>query len=57
MVTNMGDNEPIFICCNGECNWTGPLSDTVHPKHDPNHLLCPECYEVVEELDATEAQP
>lgn len=35
-------------CCNGECNWEGPLEECVHPKHDPEYLLCPECYEVVE---------
>lgn len=35
-------------CANEDCGWTGPIDETVHPKHDAALLLCPECYEVVE---------
>jgi hypothetical protein len=37
------------ICINPECGWTGPANKTVHPKHSPEELLCPECYEVTED--------
>lgn len=41
---------PQMACINEEtCGWTGPRRETVHPKHDPTALRCPECYEVVEE--------
>jgi hypothetical protein len=39
-----------YVCCNPECQWTGKIEDCVHPKHSPNDLLCPECYEVVQIL-------
>lgn len=39
-----------FACCNPECDWTGKREDTVHLKHEPDHPLCPECYEVLEEI-------
>ena len=41
-------NELVYECCNDACPWRGPFSETVHPKHHPDRLLCPECYEVVE---------
>lgn len=43
--------EPVYECCNDACPWRGIESETVHPKHDPSHLLCPECHEVVEKAD------
>lgn len=36
------------VCISDECGWIGPLSDTVHPKHDASMILCPECHEVTE---------
>lgn len=41
----------IFICNNIECGWDGDRDDCVHPKHEPNYLLCPECGETVEWFD------
>lgn len=35
-------------CCNVMCNWRGPVSEAVHPKHEPGKWLCPECHEVTE---------
>jgi len=37
-------------CCNENCAWSGLSSACVTPKHEPHHLLCPECYEVVEPI-------
>ena len=37
-----------YQCCNEACGWSGPLEQTVTPKHVPEQLLCPACYEVVE---------
>ena len=37
-------------CCNALCGWIGKLSQCVYQKHD-NQPLCPECHEVVEEVD------
>ncbi len=34
-----------YLCNSNDCNWIGDWSDTVHPKHDPNNILCPECHE------------
>ncbi|TDR82160.1 hypothetical protein DFP86_102274 [Paludibacterium purpuratum] len=36
------------VCISDECGWIGPLSETVHPKHDASMILCPECHEVTE---------
>lgn len=36
------------VCANGDCEWHGDVSETVHPKHDPSMILCPECHEVTE---------
>lgn len=44
----MKPNEAVLICCNADCQWIGTTSETVHPKHDPTHLLCPVCNEVTE---------
>lgn len=38
----------VVDCCNEKCAWSGLASDCVTPKHEPDHLLCPECYKVVE---------
>lgn len=43
-------SEPIYECCNDACPWRGAESETVTPKHQPDHLLCPECHEVVERV-------
>ncbi len=40
-------NDYYVDCCNEDCGWSGPKSETVHPKHVPDLLLCPECHEVV----------
>lgn len=40
--------EAVYECCSDNCPWRGPRSETAHPKHDPDHLVCPECHEVVE---------
>lgn len=37
------------ICINPDCEWTGKVEDTVHPKNSPEELLCPKCHEVTEE--------
>lgn len=34
-------------CMNEECGWSGDVVDTVHFKHSPDWLLCPECHENV----------
>ncbi len=39
----------IKICCNPNCCWAGDESECVTPHHEPEHLLCPDCYEVVED--------
>jgi len=36
----------LLYACNA-CEWVGEWVNTVHPKHDPNHLLCPECNETI----------
>ena len=41
-------------CCNEACGWSGPLAQTVTPKHVPEQLLCPDCYEVVEQTNPCE---
>lgn len=30
------------------CDWTGPLTATVHPKHVPAQILCPACNDTTE---------
>lgn len=37
----------LLYACNA-CEWVGEWVNTVHPKHDPNHLLCPECNETIQ---------
>ncbi len=32
-------------CMSDECGWVGLMSDCLHPKHDPDNLLCPKCHE------------
>lgn len=32
-------------CMSDVCSWAGLMSECVHPKHDPDNLLCPECHE------------
>lgn len=38
----------IAECCNPDCEWSGPVSETLRWKHDTGDRLCPECHEVVE---------
>ena len=38
------------VCCNSKCGWSGAEKNTVHPKHWTTDRLCPNCYEVTEEL-------
>lgn len=40
-------------CCNDQCEWVGPETDAVHPKHDFGRLFCPKCYEVTEPVEQT----
>lgn len=35
-------------CNNDDCDWVGPISQTVHPKHVPEMILCPVCNETTE---------
>lgn len=35
-------------CCNADCRWVGPASETVQMKHSAPDNLCPNCYEVTE---------
>jgi transcription initiation factor IIE alpha subunit len=44
--------EVMVYCCNADCQWSGPVSQAVHPNHQPTYALCPECGEVVEEIEA-----
>jgi len=37
----------ILRSCNA-CDWTGPESDCVHPKHVPEMVLCPLCHETTD---------
>ncbi len=40
-------HEDVMIyCCNAACQWSGVVSQRVHPKHHPTYWLCPECGEV-----------
>lgn len=36
------------VCCGDGCDWTGPESECVHPKHSPSDRLCHECHETTE---------
>ena len=38
--------EVMVYCCNAACQWSGAVSQMVHPKHQPTYWLCPECGEV-----------
>lgn len=40
--------EQIRECANGDCNWRGPVSETVQMKHGFPNMLCPKCHEVTE---------
>ena len=44
-------DELMVYCCNSDCQWTGPVSKTVHPKRQPSYWLCPQCGEVVEQAE------
>jgi predicted RNA-binding Zn-ribbon protein involved in translation (DUF1610 family) len=33
-------------CCNAACQWSGVVSQMMHPQHHPTYWLCPECGEV-----------
>jgi hypothetical protein len=46
---NDSAHESMMECINSDCGWTGPRSETVHPKHDKTMLCCPECHEIVEQ--------
>ena len=39
------------ICCNIRCEWVGDADDCVCFTHDPDYLMCPNCYDATEELD------
>ena len=40
-------HEDVMVyCCNAACQWSGVVSQVVHPKHQPTYWLCPECGEV-----------
>ena len=40
-------HEDVMVyCCNAACQWSGVVSQRVHPKHQPTYWLCPECGEV-----------
>ena len=40
-------HEDVMVyCCNAACQWSGVVSQMVHPKHQPTYWLCPECGEV-----------
>lgn len=34
-----------YICDDSDCAWVGRLEETVHPKHETELVLCPECHE------------
>lgn len=34
-----------YVCNEYDCAWAGTLEETVHPKHDTETALCPECHE------------
>ena len=36
-----------YVCNNDECVWAGRLENTVHPKHETEWVLCPECHETL----------
>jgi len=44
-------DDVMVYCCNAACRWSGVVSQTVHPKHQPTYWLCPECGEVVEQVE------
>ena len=46
------------VCCNTDCNWIGEAEDCACMKHDPpmTNFLCPECYEVTEEISDEDAE-
>ena len=46
---------PVMRIC-PKCQWRGPDSDCVHPKHWPLDKLCPECYEVTEVIEVFPAR-
>lgn len=41
-------SEELRSCNNDDCDWVGPISQTVHPKHVPEMILCPVCNETTE---------
>lgn len=41
--TSQPTTEKQFEC--NSCDWKGPESETVHPKHVPDARQCPECHE------------
>lgn len=34
-----------YVCNSTGCYWAGRLQEAVHPKHDAETVLCPDCYE------------
>ena len=38
----------VAACIHLECGWFGLASETVHPKHAPKDLCCPDCHDTVE---------
>lgn len=41
------------ICINPKCGWVGKEADCMDYKHPVGARLCPECYEVTEEIRPT----
>lgn len=36
-----------YVCDDHHCKWSGRLEDSVHPKHETEFVLCPQCHETV----------
>lgn len=45
------------ICINPKCGWVGKEADCMDYKHPVGARLCPECYEVTEEIRPTKRPP
>ena len=45
------------ICINPKCGWVGKEADCMDYKHPVGARLCPECYEVTEEIRPTKREP
>jgi hypothetical protein len=36
-----------YVCNDDDCAWVGRLDETVHPKHEIDWVLCPDCHETL----------